>query len=220
MRSPGTPLGARRRSWSSSRRHTRPTRGRAMRSTPWCLPPGPHTAAGVAARAAMCATSAAYLHPLADAHQVKHVLGAAAHAARAAELVGGWRSGRRCRSPRAGPPASDTGRRRRAQPLPPRRHPVEAESGSCSAIWTGPSAAEADGLVAPGQGIHDHRLSGPIAGRRSPGIAGRRRGPVVRRLSPGRIPGPRRARRTWRRTPSRWRGVARHGPADRWRSGG
>jgi hypothetical protein len=40
-----------------------------------------------AARAAMCAASAAYLHPLADAHQVKHILGAAAHAARAAELV-------------------------------------------------------------------------------------------------------------------------------------
>jgi hypothetical protein len=40
-----------------------------------------------AARAAMCAASAAYLHPLADAHQVKLILGAAAHAARAAELV-------------------------------------------------------------------------------------------------------------------------------------
>ena len=37
----------------------------------------------------MCAASAAYLHPLADAHQVKHILGAAAHAARAAELMAG-----------------------------------------------------------------------------------------------------------------------------------
>jgi hypothetical protein len=37
----------------------------------------------------MSAASAAYLHPLADAHQVKHILGAAAHAARAAELVAG-----------------------------------------------------------------------------------------------------------------------------------
>jgi hypothetical protein len=37
----------------------------------------------------MCAASAAYLHPLADAHQVKHILGAAAHAARAAELLAG-----------------------------------------------------------------------------------------------------------------------------------
>ena len=36
-----------------------------------------------------CAASAAYLHPLADAHQVKHILGAAAHAARAAELIAG-----------------------------------------------------------------------------------------------------------------------------------
>ncbi len=34
-------------------------------------------------------TAVAYLHPLADAHQVKHILGAAAHAARAAELVAG-----------------------------------------------------------------------------------------------------------------------------------
>jgi hypothetical protein len=46
-------------------------------------------AAGDAARAAMCAASAAYLHPLADSHQLKHILGAAAHAARAAELIAG-----------------------------------------------------------------------------------------------------------------------------------
>ncbi|WP_299957026.1 putative immunity protein [uncultured Modestobacter sp.] len=46
-------------------------------------------AGGEAARAAMHAVSAAYLHPLADAHQVKHVLGSAAHAARAAELTAG-----------------------------------------------------------------------------------------------------------------------------------
>jgi hypothetical protein len=45
------------------------------------------TAAGAAARAAMCAASAAYLHPLADAHQVKHILGAAAYAARAVEML-------------------------------------------------------------------------------------------------------------------------------------
>jgi hypothetical protein len=48
------------------------------------------TAAAIdAARAAMCAASAAYLHPLADAHRVKHILGAAAHAARATELITG-----------------------------------------------------------------------------------------------------------------------------------
>ena len=47
------------------------------------------TAAGEAARAAMCAASAAYLHPLAKAHQVKHILGAPAYAARAAELMAG-----------------------------------------------------------------------------------------------------------------------------------
>ena len=37
----------------------------------------------------MCAASAAYLHPLTDAHQVKHILGAAAYAARATELMAG-----------------------------------------------------------------------------------------------------------------------------------
>ncbi|MBB1245962.1 exonuclease SbcC [Streptomyces durbertensis] len=42
-----------------------------------------------AARAASHAAAAAYLHPRASAHQVKHVLGAAAHAARAEELAVG-----------------------------------------------------------------------------------------------------------------------------------
>ena len=46
-------------------------------------------AAGQAARAAMCTASAAYLHPLARSTQVRHILGAAAHAARAAELAAG-----------------------------------------------------------------------------------------------------------------------------------
>jgi hypothetical protein len=42
-----------------------------------------------AAHAASSAAGAAFLHPLARATQVKHVLGAAAHAARAAELEAG-----------------------------------------------------------------------------------------------------------------------------------
>lgn len=66
-------------------------RGKALRETGW----GAHRAAREAvaevgreaARAAMAAAAAAYLHPLADAHQVKHILGAAAHAARATELM-------------------------------------------------------------------------------------------------------------------------------------
>lgn len=66
-------------------------RGRALRDTAWAAlkaarEAGP-TAAADAARAAMSAAGAAYLHPLADANQVKHILGAAAHAARAAELA-------------------------------------------------------------------------------------------------------------------------------------
>ncbi|HEX2213761.1 MAG TPA: exonuclease SbcC [Mycobacterium sp.] len=46
-------------------------------------------AASEAARAAVGAASAAFLHPLAKATQVKHILGSAAHAARAFELRGG-----------------------------------------------------------------------------------------------------------------------------------
>ncbi|MET4682839.1 putative immunity protein [Brevundimonas faecalis] len=43
------------------------------------------SAASEAARAAMAAAAAGFLHPLPQAAQVKHVLGAAAHAARALE---------------------------------------------------------------------------------------------------------------------------------------
>ncbi|MBI5368693.1 MAG: exonuclease SbcC [Planctomycetes bacterium] len=46
-------------------------------------------AARDAARAAGHAAAAAYLHPLANWTQVKHILGAAAYAARAAELAAG-----------------------------------------------------------------------------------------------------------------------------------
>jgi hypothetical protein len=46
-------------------------------------------AAGDAARAAGHAAGAAFLHPLAHATQVKHILGPAAHAARALELAAG-----------------------------------------------------------------------------------------------------------------------------------
>ena len=68
-------------------------RGKALRDAAWAAQKAGRdadtAAAGDAARAAMCAASAAYLHPLADAHQVKHILGAAAYAARAAELMAG-----------------------------------------------------------------------------------------------------------------------------------
>ncbi|WP_246154679.1 putative immunity protein [Saccharopolyspora hirsuta] len=46
-------------------------------------------AASEAARAAVAAASAAFLHPLAKATQVLHILGSAAHAARAFELRAG-----------------------------------------------------------------------------------------------------------------------------------
>ncbi|GHE76072.1 exonuclease SbcC [Streptomyces vinaceus] len=66
-------------------------RGKALRDTAWAAlkaaKSADTTAAHEAARAAMSAAGAAYLHPLAKATQVKHILGAGAHAARAAELV-------------------------------------------------------------------------------------------------------------------------------------
>jgi len=68
-------------------------RGKSLRDTAWAALRAAREAgteaAADAARAAMAAASAAYLHPLADEHQVKHILGAAAHAARAAELEAG-----------------------------------------------------------------------------------------------------------------------------------
>jgi hypothetical protein len=49
-------------------------------------------AAAAAARAAGTAAASAYTHPLADIHQTKHIVGAAAYAALALELDGGDRS--------------------------------------------------------------------------------------------------------------------------------
>jgi hypothetical protein len=65
----------------------------------------PTPAAAEAARAASLATAAAFLHPLASAHQVRHVLGAAAHAARAAELEPGVPAGTLEEARRCAPPA-------------------------------------------------------------------------------------------------------------------
>jgi hypothetical protein len=68
-------------------------RGKALRDAAWAALKAAGDAdaapAREAARAAMAAAGAAYLHPLAQATQVKHILGAAAHAARATELVAG-----------------------------------------------------------------------------------------------------------------------------------
>ncbi|MFI1563259.1 putative immunity protein [Streptomyces sp. NPDC020490] len=68
-------------------------RGKALRDTAFAALKAAKDADSAAAReaawAAMSAAGAAYLHPLAKATQVKHILGAAAHAARAAELAAG-----------------------------------------------------------------------------------------------------------------------------------
>lgn len=68
-------------------------RSKALRDAAWAALKAARqaedAAASQAARAAMCAASAAYLHPLASATQLRHILGAAAHAARAVELAEG-----------------------------------------------------------------------------------------------------------------------------------
>ncbi|MEV0947756.1 putative immunity protein [Rhodococcus sp. NPDC049939] len=65
-------------------------RSKSLRDSAWAANKAARevdaAAARHAARAAAHAAAAAYLHPLADAHQVKHILGAGAHAARAVEL--------------------------------------------------------------------------------------------------------------------------------------
>ncbi|MEV4313945.1 putative immunity protein [Actinocrispum sp. NPDC049592] len=68
-------------------------RGKALRDAAWAAQKAANStdsdAAREAGRAAMAAAGAAYLHPLAKATQVKHILGSAAHAARASELAAG-----------------------------------------------------------------------------------------------------------------------------------
>ncbi|KTE05675.1 putative immunity protein [Sphingopyxis sp. H115] len=68
-------------------------RVKALRATAWAAHKAAQEthdpAASEAARAAMCAPAAAFLHPLARPAQVRHILGAAAHAARAGELAMG-----------------------------------------------------------------------------------------------------------------------------------
>jgi hypothetical protein len=64
----------------------------ALRQSAWAAYRAARQAASPAAVDAARAAShaaAAYLHPKASAHQVKHILGAAAHAARAEELASG-----------------------------------------------------------------------------------------------------------------------------------
>jgi hypothetical protein len=67
-------------------------RGKALRNTAWAALKAANDTDGAAreaARSAAAAAGAAYLHPLPHATQVKHILGAAAHAARAVELTAG-----------------------------------------------------------------------------------------------------------------------------------
>lgn len=74
-------------------------RSKSMRDSAWAAQRAAQEArdAGLAAsseaaRAALAAAGAAFLHPIPRATQVKHILGAAAHAARALELEAGGNS--------------------------------------------------------------------------------------------------------------------------------
>lgn len=66
-------------------------RSKALRGAAWAAQAAAREAgdgaASQAARAALAAAGAGFLHPLAKATQVKHILGAGAHAARAVELA-------------------------------------------------------------------------------------------------------------------------------------
>lgn len=68
-------------------------RTKAIRDTAWAAMRAAKEAdtevAREVARAALAAAGAAYLHPLANSTQVKHILGSAAYAARVAELLTG-----------------------------------------------------------------------------------------------------------------------------------
>lgn len=71
-------------------------RTKALRDAAWAAQRAAHEARDAgraaeseAARAALAAAGAAFLHPLAKATQVKHILGSAAHAARAFEIAAG-----------------------------------------------------------------------------------------------------------------------------------
>ena len=150
----------------------------ALRQSAWAAYRAAQEAASPAAvdaaRAASHAAGAAYLHPMASAHQVKHILGAAAHAARAEELASG-------EDPRvtAGTlewarhhaPAAVTAVLGRCPP-----HLPEAGAWESSfAISTPLSAPEVDNLHGP---------VAPVRGRRTIPAAGRQRRhspPVSRR---------------------------------------
>lgn len=74
-------------------------RSKALRDSAWAAQRAANeardngqAAVSEAARAAMAAAGAAFLHPITRATQVKHILGSAAHAARAFELLGGGES--------------------------------------------------------------------------------------------------------------------------------
>ena len=71
-------------------------RSKALRDCAWCAQRAASearalglSAASEAARATLAAAGAAFLHPIAASSQIKHILGAAAHAARALEIAAG-----------------------------------------------------------------------------------------------------------------------------------
>ncbi|MFE1763607.1 putative immunity protein [Streptomyces angustmyceticus] len=106
-------------------------------------------AAADAARAASHAAAAAYLHPKASAHQVKHILGAAAHAARAEELA---------HAADAGEPASGEARHLAAQALERARR--QAPAAVTTVLGRLPAAPPGGGRVGEFLRILDAALRG------------------------------------------------------------
>ncbi|MFF5338863.1 putative immunity protein [Streptomyces sp. NPDC013181] len=149
-------------------------RGKALRDTAWAAlkaAGGADTeAASEAARAAMAAAGAAYLHPLAQATQVKHILGSAAHAARAAEIVAGDHAASEAHLARS------AGRATPAVADVLARYPAAPGGGG----RVGALLRDLDGLIRP-----PHQPSGPDR-------HGRPRTAPDRAIRPGRYGGPHR----------------------------
>ena len=134
-------------------------------------------AAYAAARAAGDAAAAAYLHPLANATQVGHILRAAAYAAHAAELAAGGDEtvGRRLieqARQRAGPTLVDV--LRRYPPAPKSRNRVgqlmrilDASLRSISVGGPGTGSERATDIPSPPTSGHRHDGAGPTDHRHS-----------------------------------------------------
>jgi hypothetical protein len=128
------------------------SRGKWLRDTAWAAQRAARDAdteaAAHAARSAMPAASVAYLHPLAEAHQVKHFW---AQQPTGRERPSSWRA--TIEPSVLFAPSKLAGARSRSSltcsAASPRRRPAEGASGSGFAIWIRPSAPTLKALSYP-----------------------------------------------------------------------